>query len=360
LKQNNKLLEQNELSSGTIEWHSPSNIALIKYWGKYGNQLPQNPSISLSLQEAVTKMSMSYAPHTKEAVELEFRFNDQVNDHFEKKIRKFLLSLDEYFPFLKHMSLKINSVNTFPHSAGIASSASSMSALALCLCSLEEIVATQKSKEEDFFRKASFIARLGSGSASRSVYGGWVLWGESPLYPTSSNEYAIPVKENIHPVFDNMQDAILIVSDKEKKVSSTQGHQLMLDHPFAESRFNQARMNLKALQESLKQGDWKSFIRIVENEALSLHAMMMTSSSSFLLMEANTIHIIDKIRFFRKENKVDLCFTLDAGPNIHLLYDEKDKQQVHEFIESDLHSTGLLRNWINDCIGSGPKIYMNE
>jgi len=356
LYSNPELVLKGAFLESSICWQSPSNIALIKYWGKYGIQLPQNPSLSITLNNAVTKTKVTYAYSTTGKIETQLVFNDGEAPLFHEKINVFLKSILPIFPFLSQLKMTIESSNTFPHSAGIASSASAMSALALCLCSIENKLFSSLSNASDFFNKASYVARLGSGSASRSVYGGLVLWGKYDEINESSNEFAVPLRENIHPNFATLHDAILIVSDQEKKVSSTKGHSLMHGHPFEKARFEQARANMKVLLSALKDGDIPQFIEVVENEALSLHAMMMTSKESFLLMEPATIHIIDKIRFFRKENKVDICFTLDAGPNIHLIYSEKDKHHVKGFIKNDLLKNGLIKNWIDDCVGDGPKI----
>ncbi len=128
--------------SGDIHWQSPSNIAIVKYWGKHGQQLPRNPSISFTLQAAYTETELSYVPRETagEEISLDFFFEGQAQPAFAQKIVKFLgaLATEEILPFLTQFHLTIHSANSFPHSAGIASSASSMSALALCLCSMEQ------------------------------------------------------------------------------------------------------------------------------------------------------------------------------------------------------------------------------
>jgi diphosphomevalonate decarboxylase len=163
-----------------IHTQSPSNIALVKYWGKRPIQLPQNPSISFSLSTSKTKMEISYI-QTKSRTEdfVDLYFEDKLNPAFGQKIQKYLLSITKYLPFLSRFKLEIKSNNTFPHSSGIASSASSMSALALNLCLLERKLFGTLIEERDFLAKASFLARLASGSASRSVYAGFTIWGES-------------------------------------------------------------------------------------------------------------------------------------------------------------------------------------
>ena len=119
-----------------------------------------------------------------------------------------------------------------------------------------------------------------------------------------------------------------MVDKREKQVSSTVGHNLMHNHPFAQERFRQANSNLSKLIDVFKTGDLKSFIEIVESEALSLHAMMMTSVPYFILMKPNTLEILNKIWGFRQQTTANICFTLDAGANVHVLYPENEAEQV--------------------------------
>lgn len=338
-----------------ITWRSPSNLALIKYWGKHGRQLPKNASISFTLQNAYSETSLSYRPKEDDGnIELDFLFEGKENEAFKTKIVKFLGSITNYFPFLTAYKLSIESHNSFPHSAGIASSASSMSALALCLCSMEREVAITMPSEEMFFRKASDIARLGSGSASRSVYPHLALWGATALAKGSSDEYAIPFGDKVHDVFRSFHDDILMVSKREKSVSSTAGHALMNGNPFAEIRYQQAHDNMERLLVALAEGDLATFGEITEQEALQLHALMMTSKPSYILMEGNSIELIKRVQAWRKATGNHLYFSLDAGPNLHLLYPDAIKETVQAFIESDLLELCEGRQYLQDVVGQGP------
>ena len=125
-----------------ITFRSPSNLAIVKYWGKYGRQLPRNASISFTLNDAYSETSLEYKEKEDDSeITLDFYFEGKQNDAFGKRILKFLNSVSDELPFLREYHLTIHSYNSFPHSAGIASSASSMSALALCLCRKEQQVA---------------------------------------------------------------------------------------------------------------------------------------------------------------------------------------------------------------------------
>jgi len=339
-----------------FSWQSPSNIALIKYWGKYGRQLPANPSLSLTLKNSVTKMELSALPSEKGLGQLRgFHFEGEPHPDFARRFGIIIQSLHSELPFLADFDLSIQSSNTFPHSAGIASSASGFSALALCLCSLEMNLFPGKKNQEQFLQKASYMARLGSGSACRSVFPGFSIWGESSVYPGSDNQFAISVNESIHPEFSELNDAVLLLSTSPKAVSSSQGHSLMTNHPFRQARITQANSNISLLAEALKKGDWNNFITVTESEALSLHALMMSSIPGFILMKPNTIEAIRRIQEFREHSSKPLCFTLDAGPNVHLIYRHEDRNEILQYISTALLPLCEDGQWIDDMAGTGPK-----
>ena len=237
---------------GEVAWRSPSNIALVKYWGKYGRQLPSNPSVSFTLKNAHTNMKMSYKPGNG-AVSL--FFEGEQNEAFAARIQKFIRSIEDIYPFLQGLDLEIHSDNSFPHSAGIASSASAMSALCLCLCTIEQKMFGNIQDETAFLEKASYLSRLASGSACRSVYPKLGQWGVHPEIEGSTNDYAIDVSDRVDPIFHTFKNSILIASAKEKSVSSSAGHQLMETNLYAPVRFEQANTNIVALMEAMKNGD---------------------------------------------------------------------------------------------------------
>ncbi|AXG68375.1 mevDPdecarb: diphosphomevalonate decarboxylase [Kordia sp. SMS9] len=344
------------VASGNVTWKSPSNIALIKYWGKKEDQIPQNPSISFTLEACATTTKLSYKKHDQPQNDFSFDlfFEGTQKDDFKPKINTFLKRVEQYLPFLKDYHFTIETSNSFPHSSGIASSASGMSALALCLMSLEKEL-NPKISQEDFNRKASFLARLGSGSASRSIEGDIIVWGQHANTIGSSDLFGIKYPYGVHEVFKKYHDTILLVDKGEKQVSSTVGHDLMYNHPFAQQRFVQAHENLTKIQSVLADGDLKEFIAIVESEALTLHAMMMTSSPYFILMKPNTLEIINRIWKFRETSGTHVCFTLDAGANVHVLYPENEKDTVYPFIQKELLKFCQNEHHICDQIGFGAK-----
>ncbi len=341
------------LESGQFEWSAPSNIALVKYWGKKENQIPANPSISFTLKNCKTITKLSFSKKVADGkISFDLLFEGKPKEDFKPKIEKFFERIVQYCPFLTDFHFIIDTQNTFPHSSGIASSASGMAALAINIMSLEKEL-NPEIKDYYFYAKASFLARLGSGSACRSIKGKIVAWGKHQEIDGSSDLFGVEFNTSIHLNFNNYQDTILLVDKAEKQVSSTIGHDLMHNHPYAERRFEQAHENLSKLKKVLQNGNLIDFIAIVESEALTLHAMMMTSMPYFILMKPKTLEIINKIWKFRTETKIPVCFTLDAGSNVHVLYPENVTVEVLQFIKAEL--VGYCQNgqYICDEIGVG-------
>jgi diphosphomevalonate decarboxylase len=340
--------------SGSISWRSPSNIALVKYWGKRSGQIPENPSVSITLEKSFTETTVSYYPVKKNSGKLrKFIFEGKEKEPFKGRLVSYLKEVKGLYPFLKDYDLCIESRNSFPHSAGIASSASAMSALALCLTSMERVIMDSLNDDDNFFRKASYAARLGSGSAARSVFPGFVLWGHVPEILNSANEWAVPVQD-VHEAFRDMGNAILLVDETPKSVSSSAGHVLMQANPWAPVRYEQAVENTIGLLEAISSGDMDGFTRIVESEAMTLHALMMSSGKGYFLLKPGTIEIIERVRKFRMETDIPLAYTLDAGPNVHIIYPRVYHDRISSFIESQLIKFCKTGKWIDDTCGTGP------
>ena len=344
------------IESGNFSWSSPSNIALVKYWGKKDKQIPANPSVSFTLNNCKTITKLAFAQkQSQDTFSFDLLFEGKPKEDFKPKIQQFFERVLVYLPFLKDYHFTIDTQNTFPHSSGIASSASGMAALSMNLMSLEKAL-NPKMTDDYFYQKASFLARLGSGSACRSVKGKVVVWGNHKNIAGSSDLFGVEFPHSINDNFKNFQDTILLVDKGEKQVSSSVGHNLMNGHPFAESRFEQAHENLDKLINVFESGNLDEFITIVESEALTLHSMMMTSIPYFILMKPNTLEIINAIWKYRNETKIPVCFTLDAGANVHVLYPENVKEKVLQFIKDKL--VGYCQNgqYICDQIGIGSQL----
>ena len=312
-----------------------------------------NPSLSMTLQEARSLTRLEYEFDMRNSnPEVQFFFEGNEAPSFRDRITRFISHITPHIPVLAHTSIRIESENTFPHSSGIASSASAMGALAMCLVHMENEIAGP-SDQPALRKKASFIARLGSGSASRSIFPNFAVWGATEAYAGSGDEFAIPVT-GYHETFSQLRDAILIVESGQKQVSSSAGHALMDSNPFSTIRFQQAHDNLYILKMALTSGDWNGFINLLEEEALTLHAMMMTGRPGYLLMKPGTLSILQKVREFRKDTGCRFGFTLDAGANVHLLYAREDEEQVAEFIHAELVQHCEDQKVIMDRMGPGP------
>ena len=324
------------ISNQVVSATCPSNIALIKYWGKYANQIPANPSISYTLNHCNTQTSMEFFANEPFSVQTFLAGNEEVK--FAEKIEKYFKNIEQYLPWILKGKYVIKTENTFPHSSGIASSASGFGAIASCLMELDKNFSSEIRDASYDLKKASFLARLGSGSACRSLYNGLVVWGKTDEVEGSSDLYAVKYPDSeIHPIFKNFNDWVLLIHEGQKTVSSTVGHGLMNTNPYAERRFQEARENFVPLKEILKTGDLQSFIKLVEHEALTLHAMMMMSEPAFILMKTGTLEVINKLWNFRKETGHPLFFTLDAGANVHLLFPENESSKaIQNFIETEL------------------------
>lgn len=326
---------QFQISNQLVSTSCPSNIALIKYWGKYDNQIPANPSISYTLNHCRTNTITEFFAGQDFSVQTFLAGNEE--QKFAEKIEKYFRNIEQYLPWILKGRYIIKTENTFPHSSGIASSASGFGAIAKCLMNLDDIFSNNS--DEDFkVKKESFLARLGSGSACRSLYEGLVVWGKTEEVEGSSDLFAVQYpNDEIHPIFNNFNDWVLLIHEGQKSVSSTVGHGLMNTNPYAERRFKEAHENFTKLKTILSSGDMEGFIKLVEHEALTLHAMMMMSEPAFILMQTGTLQVINKIWEFRRITGLSLFFTLDAGANVHLLFpNDIDNDRITDFIKTEL------------------------
>lgn len=338
----------------TITYSCPSNIALVKYWGKKtgGLQLPANASISWSLSDLRATTTIHIQHKDGENPRLTFLLDGKPKPSFEPKINDFLNRIQPVLPFLGEVDLHISSQNNFPHGAGIASSAAGFGAMAMALVDAEGILVPHT---DAFLQKASYCARLGSGSASRSVYEAPAIWGQTTAFAAASDEYAVPFTEPIHADLSQWTDAVMIVDSGEKSVSSTDGHALLSEHAYAQARFQQAQKNLNELLQVLGNGDVARFIALVESEALQLHAMMMSSIPHYMLMRPHTLSVIQEIWQFRRETQLPICFTLDAGANVHVLYDSRFQAQIQKFIDGRLLVFCQNGLYLRSAIGGSPE-----
>lgn len=281
---------------------APANLAFIKYWGKQDEKLrlPTNNSISMNLSECFTKTTVEFDKELKMDV---VKIDGQTATIKERdRVSKFL---DVVRDLAKIESrARVVSENSFPKGTGIASSASAFAALALA----GTHAAGLKLNKTELSR----LARLGSGSACRSIPDGFAEWRKGHDHKSS---YAVQLAS---PDFWDLRDIVIILSQKDKKTGSTQGHSLAPSSPFYKRRLQILPERIKKLKNALRNKDFPTLGELIEQEALELHTITMTSFPPIFYLEPKTWEIINYVQKWRAEN-LSVYFTLDAGPNPHLI-----------------------------------------
>lgn len=305
---------------------APVNLALIKYWGKTDDKLrlPANSSFSINLSNLFTITTVEFSSVYK---------RDYVIIDGEKK-EKAIERVRQHLDLIRKLSgknffAKVVSQNNFPQGTGIASSASGFAALTLAATKALNLNLSEK--------ELSIIARLGSGSAGRSIPDGFVEWkktdksDDSFSYSFFSQDY-----------WPQLRVATLILETKEKKVSSTEGHRLAPTSPFFSQRIGLIDEKIKQLKESIKKRNFQQFGTIIEQEALEMHAVILTSTPPIFYWSAKTVELIKEIWQWRELELVKIYFTLDAGPNLHLFYLTKDEKKVIRKLQKLIKDTDKI------------------
>jgi diphosphomevalonate decarboxylase len=304
---------------------APSNIALCKYWGKRDANLnlPVNSSLSISLgnKGAVTKVSVNNI----DQVILNNNLISEQNN-FYKKIVSFLnLLRDQNVLINKKMFFKIDTNSNLPIAAGLASSASGFAALVKALDQLFDWNLSLK--------QLSILARLGSGSASRSLWNGFVKW-HAGIKEDGTDSFAEPIDL----VWPELCVGLLVVDNQEKYISSREAMQISVKtSPLYYAWQQLATKDLNTLETSIKTKNFSLFGATAEANALAMHAIMLSSRPAIIYSNSNTISNIKKIWKLRHHDNINLYFTQDAGPNLKLLFLYKDFAIVKEaFSELEL------------------------
>ena len=349
---NKSKFSQPQRNKGSVTWRCPSNIELIKYWGKYEELLPYNPSLSLTLTNVYTETKIDYTISDKPSVK--YILDGTYKPEMTQLITEYIKKLNPYFSYLPVLKLVIYSYNSFPHFSGTIISSSEVGSLALSLCSIEEELTGQKAESEFFFKKTSFIARLGSGCAARSIYGGSVLWGSIPEINKSSELYGIHLEHL--PFLEDLNVATMVVSSSNKPDPPLIRYIKLQFYNLASCRYEHATMRILRLLDIIKRKDYLAFCTLVEAEALMLHRMVLSSSVYGIFFHPETLNIISKVRSFRKKSGIPFCFTIDAAPNIHILYPNQSREIVINFIRDTLLPNCESKEWLDDKVGIGPII----
>jgi diphosphomevalonate decarboxylase len=305
----------NRLSDSATALAHP-NIALIKYWGDRDASLhlPANDSISMNLDGLATRTTASLDPSLS-ADQMEIN-GGVAAPADQARISAFLDHIRQLCD--RHGHFKVISQNNFPTGVGVASSASGFAALALaatraCGLNLEET-------------ELSRLARLGSGSACRSIPAGFVEWQAGESHATS---YAFSLAPPEHWA---LTDCIAVVSRISKSVASLQGHALAATSPLQNARLEGAPSRLETCRQAILERDFPSLARVVELDSDLMHAVMMTSSPPLLYWQPATLAVMQAVRKWRQAG-LAVCYTIDAGPNVHVLCPSEQAQDVTTRLE---------------------------
>lgn len=316
---------------------APSNLAFVKYWGKRDNglRLPTNNSISVNLSDASTITSVEFDPDLKED-KLTIRNNTKpIEPEFSKRVFKHIDRIRNLSGYTHRANIQTR--NTFPSGVGIASSASGFAALTVAACAALELKLSTKELSE--------LARLGSGSACRSIPDGFTEW---IACDEEQRSYAIELASPSH---WDIQIITVIVSNQTKQISSTIGHDLAKTSPFFQTRISAMPVRLETLRSALLEREFQIFGRQTELEAISFHTIAMTSpmqtasgwNSGIYYWLPESLEIMLAVQNWRSGG-LEVYFTLDAGPTVHLLCLRNAVPQVLAAIH-EIESRQIERKW---------------
>jgi len=321
----------------TIKIKSPANIAFIKYWGQKDSflVLPYNDSFSMNLSNCYTilKIEVFNNSNKKELYLREYKSKTFSKVNSIEKIIDFYNFLKKYIGTKEDYGFRIFSENTFPKKAGIASSASFYSALTVGFYYL-----FTGNKRFDKKELSILARRSGSGSACRSIPDGFVWW-QKGKDDKSSFAYTLKRAE-----FWSLVDLVLILTLKEKEVSSQQGHLKAPTSPFFQFRVKDVNRRLKLIKEAFLKKDFTRFGELLEEEALSLHFVMMTQKPPLYFWSGRTIEIIKKVIELRKKG-IEVYYTIDAGENVHLICEKRNYQKIFTFFKQQKEVKEIIINF---------------
>lgn len=316
---------------------APSNIALIKYWGKNSaeRQIPANSSVSLTLGDFRSKTCLEVRgrcvppgfefspPNSFSAVD--FSLNGKVTSTPTKvtdRIREI------FSTFASGVGFRVTSENNFPTACGIASSASGFAALVGAAADLLQL--QKHFSADDLQYWLVEWARLGSGSATRSAILGddcrFVAWerdGEKTV------TRSVPWSES----FSSLEHTVVIVDSTEKSVASSEGHLSALTSPLHRVRLASVQTVYQKAIAALECGDWQALQETSEGDAFAMHAVMLSSTPSLRYLTQDSILVIETLLTERNANNAKILWTADAGPNIHLIFDSSARPFVLKIIK---------------------------
>lgn len=323
----------------TVKTKGQANIAFIKYWGQRNKNLvlPYNDSFSMNLSNCYTLVTIQLLEN-KEIKELFIkdwkskRYKKDKGKALEKVVR-FYQRAKKFLKLDRDYGLRVYSEINFPRQAGIASSASFFSGLALGLVTLFE----KKISERDL----SVLARLsGSGSACRSIPDGFVWW-----FKGKGDDIGSSYAKSIFP-FDywDLVDMVLILGFKKKETTSQSGHQGAVSSPLFKYRLLSLQERIKKMKKAFSIKDFFLFGSLLEEETVSLHSVMMTQRPPLYYWSGKTIEIIKEIILLRQLG-IAAYYTIDAGENIHLICQKKDKDKIYDYFSHKKEVKEIIVNY---------------
>jgi diphosphomevalonate decarboxylase len=311
------------------------NIAFIKYWGNQNQDLriPSNNSLSMNLRELETRTQVNFDPSLqKDQLILD---GNQITGEGLERVSA-LLDLIRQLADISNPA-KVSSQNNFPAGAGIASSASAFAALAAAGCAAAGLSLSEK--------ELSALARRGSGSASRSIPEGFVEWQAGTDHDSS---YAFSFAEPGH---WELVDLVVLISTEHKEVGSTQGHRLADTSPLQSARVEDANRRLKICRKAILERDFPLFAAIVEEDSSLMHAVMMTSKPPLYYWQPGTMEVMQAVEAWR-ESGIPVCFTIDAGPNVHVICLKSEVEKV----KRKLNTLERVKSILECTPGGGTRI----
>ena len=301
------------------------NIAFIKYWGNRDNtlRLPVNGSISMNLDGLTTRTTVSFQPSLP-FDQLIINGHEVMGQGLERV--SYILDIIRGMADI-HERAEVMTENNFPSGAGIASSASAFAALALAGSKAAGLSLSEP--------ELSRLARRGSGSASRSIPGGFVEWQAGAA---DEDSYAFSIAEPDH---WKLADCIAIVSASHKKTGSTEGHSIAPTSPLQAARVADAPRRLDLCRDAILNRDFDALASIVELDSDMMHSVMMTSTPALHYWKPGSLSVMDAVRQWRSEG-LPACYTVDAGPNVHVLCPETEAHAVDKKLREISGVTDVL------------------
>lgn len=305
---------------------APSNIAFIKYWGKEDSilRLPTNASISMNLSNLTTTTTVEFDSTLKEDdITIDGLKNTDEGNRVTKHLDRIRIIADI------QTKARVVSINSFPSSSGLSSSASGFAALTIA--GVEALGLSLSEKE------LTILARLGSGSASRSIPDGFVEWRYGI---TSDESYAVSLYPATH---WDLVDIVVIVSDKKKEFPTSIAMDGAGTSPKFLPRIAGMEEKIKRFKKALAKKDFETFGTIIEEEALEMHDVIETQNPPYHYISDETKSVMTAVKQWRKEG-VSVYFTINTGHDIHLICEKKDEERVFEKVQTSPH---ILRSIVN-------------